>query len=137
MEVESYISELPDEVRRGALAAQEPGVSSWLSTVPVTWHGFSLHKGAFRDAICLRYSWRPPLLPQTCKCGESFNVSHALTCRYGGYQTLRHDQLRDLTANLMAEVCHNVSIEPALQRHNGEVLPPSANKDDNARLNVR
>ena len=93
MEAESYISELPDEVRRGALAAQEPGVSSWLSTVPVTRHGFSLHKGAFRDAICLRYGWRPPLLPQTCKCGESFNVSHALTCRYGGYQTLRHDQL--------------------------------------------
>ena len=37
----------------------------------------------------------------------------------------------------MAEICHNVSIKPALQRLNGEVLPPSANKDDNARLDVR
>ena len=37
----------------------------------------------------------------------------------------------------MAEACHNVSIEPALQRLNGEVLPPSPNKDDNTRLDVR
>ena len=137
MEAESYISNLPEEVRRGALAAQEPGASSWLSTVPVTRHGFTFHKGAFGDTICLRYGWRPPLLPQTCKCGEAFDVAHALVCRYGGYQTLRHDQLRDLTASLMAEVCHNVSTEPVLQQLNGEVLPPSANKEDNARLDVR
>ena len=85
----------------------------------------------------LGYGWKPPLLPHTCKCGEAFDIGHALTCRYGGYQTLRLSKLRDLTANLLAEVCHNVSIEPTLQRLNGEALPQSANKDDNARLDVR
>ena len=135
--VESCVSRLVNEVRRGAKAAQELGTSSWLSTVPVTWHGFSLHKGAFRDAICLWYGWKPPLLPQTCKCGEASDIGHALTCRYGGYQTLRHNKLRDLAANLLAKVCQNVSIEPTLQRLNGEALPPSANKDDNNRLDVR
>lgn len=136
-EAKSLISELPYEVRRGALAAQEAGASSWLSTVPIARHGFALHKGAFKDAICLRYGWRPPLLPQMCRCGEAFNVDHALICRYGGFQTLRHNRLRDLTADLLAEVCHNVSVEPELQRLHGEQLPPSANKEDNARLDVR
>ena len=136
-EAEVCISQLPEEVRRGALAAQEPGSSAWLSTVPVTRHGFALHKGAFRDALCLRYGWRPPLLPQTCRCGEAFSIGHALICRYGGFQTLRHNQLRDLTADLLAEVCHNVTTEPVLQRLNGEQLPPSANKSDSARLDVR
>ena len=136
-EAESCISALPDEIRRAALAAQEPGASSWLSTVPVARHGFALHKRAFSDALCLRYGWRPPLLPQTCKCGEAFDIGHALICRYGGFQTLRHNQLRDLTAELLTEVCHNVCTEPVLQRLNGEQLPPSANKEDHARLDVR
>ena len=87
-EAESLISDRPSEVRRGVLAAQEAGASSWLSTVPIARHGFALHKGAFKDTICLRHGWRSPLLPQMCKCGESFNVGHALTCRYGGFQTL-------------------------------------------------
>ena len=35
----------------------------------------------------------------------------------GGYPTctLRHTEIRNLTANLLLEVCHNVTIEPTLQ----------------------
>ncbi|KAL5470938.1 hypothetical protein EMCRGX_G028997 [Ephydatia muelleri] len=32
-----------------------PGASTWLSMLPIQEHGFALHKGAFRDALCLRY----------------------------------------------------------------------------------
>ena len=42
-----------------------------------------------------------------------------------------------MTADLLAEVCHNVNTEPVLQRLNGEQPPPSANKSDSARLDVR
>ena len=137
VEAAACISELPHDLKRGAVAAQEPGASSWLSAVPVKRHGFALHKGAFRDALCLRYGWRPALLPQTCQCGIPFDISHALICRYGGFPSQRHNELRDLTASLMGEVCSNVCTEPVLQSLSGEQLPTSANADDNARLDVR
>jgi len=35
--------------------ASEKGASSWLSTLPIAEHGFALLKGAFRDALCMRY----------------------------------------------------------------------------------
>ena len=137
VEAAACISELPHDLKHGAVAAQEPGASSWLSAVPVKRHGFALHKGAFRDALCLRYGWRPALLPQTCQCGIPFDISHALICRYGGFPSQRHNELRDLTASLMGEVCSNVCTEPVLQSLSGEQLPTSANADDNARLDVR
>ena len=65
------------------------------------------------------------------------DIGHALIRQYGGFQTLRQNELRNLTAELLTEVCHNVCMEPVLQRLNGEQLPPSANNDDHARLDVR
>ena len=37
--------------------AQEKGGSSWLTALPLKEqeHGFTLHKGAFQDAIALKY----------------------------------------------------------------------------------
>jgi hypothetical protein len=35
--------------------ASEPGASSWLSALPIQEYGFALHKGDFRDALCLCY----------------------------------------------------------------------------------
>ena len=46
--------------------ASEKGSSSWLVALPIESYGFSLHKGAFRDAISLRYGWQPSLLPTFC-----------------------------------------------------------------------
>ena len=37
------------------LLAQEKGVSTWLTSLPLEEYGFALHKGAFRDALALRY----------------------------------------------------------------------------------
>ena len=49
----------------------ENGASSWLSTLPIEEHGFALHKGAFRDALCFRYGWQPTHLPAHCVCGKA------------------------------------------------------------------
>ena len=74
--------------------AAEKGASNWLAVLPVDKHGFYLHKTVFRDAICLRFGWKPDRLPEKCvwkqfhsgTCldqrsvyGSSFTVEHALT----------------------------------------------------------
>ena len=38
-----------------------------------------------------------------------------MICPYGGFPIIRHNEVRDLTATLLTEVCHNVATEPALQ----------------------
>ena len=45
----------------------------WLTVLPMTSHGFSLPKAAFRDALCMRYNWQPDHLPSHCSCGQAFS----------------------------------------------------------------
>ena len=52
-------SQLPPQLKRHVDLAKERGASSWLSVLPLTDQGFHLHKGEFRDALCLRY-WLEP-----------------------------------------------------------------------------
>ena len=117
--------------------AQERGASTWLTILPLEEFGLTLHKGAFRDAIALRYGWQPALIPSTCACGTSFSVEHALSCPMGRFPIVRHNEVRDLTAKLMSEVYHDVCIEPTLQPITGEALSgASAITEDGARLDV-
>ena len=60
--------------------------------------------------------------PKCVVCGKNLNVKHAFTCSTGGLPTLRHNDIGDLTADLMAEVCNNVCMEPELQPLSGEAL---------------
>ena len=99
--------------------------------------GFALHKGAFKDAVALRYGWPLHLTPSRCRCGVPFDIDHVMSCRHGGFQSLRHNETRDLLAGLFAEVCSDVCVEPRLQPLSGESLPASAKKDDEARLDIR
>ena len=125
---------LPAPLQHSMSLVQEKGASSWLTALPVEEFGFALHKGAFRDVLALRYGWCPTLVPSHCACGQSFSVSHALSCHMGGYPSIRHN---DLTADLLSEVCHCVSIEPHLQSAEGEDLRgASANTTDGARLDI-
>ena len=39
--------------------ADEKGVSSWLNCLPISDHGFNLHKRVFWDALCLQYGSQP------------------------------------------------------------------------------
>ena len=117
--------------------AQEKGASTWLSALPIDSHGFALHKSAFRDALSLRYDWALENSPSHCSCGHQFSVEHALSCPTGGFPSIRHNEVRDMTASLLTEVCHGVSTEPHLQPLCGEaMLHGSANVEDGARLDV-
>ena len=124
--------QLANSTQRSMDLAQEKGASNWLTTLPIDENGFTLHKGAFRDAIALRYGWLQSNIPSICTCGKSFTVEHALSCPLGGFPSIRHNEIRDLTANLMTVVCH-VSIEPHLQPITGETFPAmTANTEDGA-----
>ena len=51
--------------------------------------------------------------------------------------SIRHNEIRDLTANLLIEVCSDVCIEPNLQSITGEALTgATSNAQDGARLNI-
>ena len=89
------------QLARVVTLASEKGASSWLTALPIDEHGFALHKGAFRDALSLRYNWQPTNLPTKCICSKPFSVDHALCCPTGGFPSTRHNQLRDLTAEAL------------------------------------
>ena len=128
---------LPSTMQRAMNLSTEKGGSSWLSTLPISEHGFALHKSAFRDALCLRYGWYPSNLPHQCSCGKQFTVEHALSCPHGGFPSIRHNELRDITAEFLSEVCHNVGTEPPLQPITDEhLIHRTANREDGARLDV-
>ena len=114
-------SELPAQLQRAMDFLRGKGASGWLTALPVEEFGYALLKGAFRDALALRYGWhRSTLQPIACPCGKHFSVDHALS-----YVPKRGDpcnEIRELTANPLSQMCHDVSIEPGLQPITGEAL---------------
>ena len=128
---------LSSSLQRSMDLAQEKGSSSWLTSLPIHEFGFALHKGAFHDALALRYNWPPLHSPSTCACGQNFSVEHALSCPKGGFTITRHNEIRDLTSHLLTEVCNDVCIEPSLQSIDGESFTgASSNTQDGARLDI-
>ena len=71
---DSLLAGLPHKLQRSILLSSEKGSSSWLTFLPLADQGFVPHKGAFRDALCLRYGWQPHLLPSHCVCGRTMSV---------------------------------------------------------------
>ena len=116
--------------------AAEKGASSWLTSLPLKNFGFLLNKQEFRDAICLRYNLKLKDTATKCVCGEPNTINHALICKKGGYVSLRHNSLRDRTAEIMRITCRDVSTEPELLPITGVQLPPGSNIADNARLDI-
>ena len=64
------LPELPPDLNHAIKLSREKGASSWVTSLPISEHGFSLHKGAFRDALSLRYGWQPDNTPLDCICGK-------------------------------------------------------------------
>ncbi len=129
--------EVTPELSKAMDLASQSGASSWLTSLPIKEHGFCLHKGAFVDAMALRYGWTPIKTPTHCACGAAFVVDHILSCPRGGFPSLRHNEIRDLTARLLTEVCNDVQIEPELQEITTETMSGrSANTTIGARLDV-
>ena len=87
----------------------------------------------FRDALSLRYGWKPNNMPQMCNCSAKFTVDHAMISR----PTIHHNEIRDITATLPMEVCSNVSTEPTLQPLSGERMSNLTSKTgDGARVHI-
>ena len=136
-EADDLHSQLPPHLQKAVNLAQEKGASTWLTALPLKDHGFALHKAAFHDAMALRYGWPISNLPSKCDCGNNNTIDHALSCAKGGFPTIRHNEIRDLTANLLTEVCSEVCIEPHLQPTTPDQLSgATANAQDGARLDV-
>ena len=114
----------------------QKGVSNWLTSIPLKEQGFELSKQEFWDAIRIRYNWPLDRIPSTCACGSSFDLTHALSCKKGGFISLRHNEIRDITSNLLEEVCIDVRTEPLLNELANEDLPRQANISGEARLDI-
>ena len=64
----------------------------------------------------------PSHLASLSACGQAFIIVQTLSCSTGGYPSIRHNELRDIIANLLKEVCTDVTMEPSSQLLPGEVL---------------
>ena len=96
----------PANLKRFVELDSVKGASSWLTVLPWQEHGFTLHKtvsmmlllldmvGALLDFL----STNPVVL------GILLNI----------YFLIRHNEICNLTANLLTEVCHKVKVEPGL-----------------------
>ncbi len=118
--------------------ANQKGASSWLTALPLQETNFVLNKEEFRDALALRYGWRPKHLPQKCACGATNSISHCLDCKLGGYINMRHNETRNIFATFLRKAgCHSVAIEQGLMPVEGELDNyPGAEKGDEARIDV-
>ena len=103
---------MSSEQLRATFLTKMKGGSSWLTPLPLKSEKFSLNKREFYVALSLRYRWTPKYLPSTCSCGKRFD--HAM-CMKGGFVHRRHDDVRDLFATLLKDVCYDVEVEPYLQ----------------------
>ena len=128
-------TKLPASLQRSMEVASETGASTCMAfyaTYSRTWLCLT-----FRDALCLHNDWQANLLPLTCVCGKSFSIEHALNFPWGGYPSIRHNELLDINATLLTEVCHSVGTEPGLQPLSGEFLKcKTANDVDDAHVDI-
>ena len=101
---------------------QEKGASNWLSSLPLKENGFSLNKQEFYDAVALRYGLTIENIPDSCVCGQSFSVEHAMRCKTGGYVAIRHNEVQDVTYEFIKELCKSIEKESQLLPITGEKL---------------
>ena len=80
-EADTLKSGLPKAKQLAVEQPSEKAASSWLTTIHLLKYGFTHHKQAFRDALCLRFCWSPARLASHCPCGQPFRVSHAVVPR--------------------------------------------------------
>ena len=115
-------SDVQNPLLRTIDVASAKGSSNWLTSLPLQDENRALNKGEFRDALALRYGWRPKNLPQRCACGANNTIAHCLDCKIGGYVSMRHNQTRNTFANLLQKAgCKDVVIEHQLLPVEGEL----------------
>ena len=74
----------------------------------------------------------------TITCDKCFTVEHVLSCLYGGFPTICDNEVRDITAYPMSNICYNVGTKPTLQPISDERLHHSrANTDEGAHVDIK
>ena len=105
--------------------------------LPITEHGFELSKQQFWDSVRLHYGWEIANLPTFSPCGSKFDIQHGMSFKKGGFLSIRHNDLRDLTARILSEVCKDTEIESKLLPLSGENLNGrTTNGSNEARLDI-
>ena len=103
----------PAQLKANYIATSD-GASIWLSSLPLKHERFSITKREFFNAFLLRYGWELKRLPHECVCKAKYKIDHALTCKTGGFVTLRHNEIVNVTADVLSTVCKDVRKEPTL-----------------------
>ena len=57
-----------------------------------------------------------------CSCGHPFSAEHTVLSNCRGFLSTRHNEVRNITASLLSEVCHAISMEPHLLSLWGESM---------------
>ena len=94
--------------------------------------GFELPKQNFWDSISLRYGWGISKLLTMCPCGSKFDIRHSMSY----FVTIRHNDLRDLTAKIILEVCNDTEIEQKPVSLVEDLSNRTANRSNETKLYV-
>jgi hypothetical protein len=62
------------------------------------------------------------IFPPAAFCDQKFTVKNALSCSRGGFPSIRHNEIRDITAKFWMQVCYGVGVEPGLQHVTDEAF---------------
>ena len=84
----------------------------------------------------MRYNWALSRLTPVCECGMKLDLTHALSCKKGGFLPLKHNHIRNATASLLTEVCKDVRVEPLLQQLTGESLQNHTARGNEIELDI-
>ena len=77
-------------------------------------------------------------LPTSCLCGYKFDIQLNMSYKKASFIYKRHNNLRNLTANMMSEVCKDTEVEPKLTPLSGEELHSRTSSSSNeARVDIR
>ena len=60
--------------------------------------------------------------PTRCPCGKNFYTPHAILCKKGGFATLCHNKLSEITGASLKKGFYDVAIAPILQPVTGNNL---------------
>ena len=74
--------------------------------------------------------------PKIDYLGPLVSLANCLTCKLGGYVSLRHDSLKGTIAQLLGQVCKDTVVEPSLLPITSEKLQRGTDVSDGARLDV-
>ena len=112
--LEELRNSMNEKMKRCNDISNETESSNWLSVIPTREFNHVLNKQQLWD------------------------FQHAMSCKNGGFVTLRHNEVRDITATLLSDVCKDVELEPSLLPLNGQqqTMRKTAKTNDEVRVDI-